>query len=127
MKFLLDEGVPVSVGSVLLNAGHEVIFFNDSGLAKGSPDPVVCATAELFQAVLVAADADMKKLAQGHGITPAQFRTLSLIRFACPKPMAAARIEAALSLIEHEWEKVTNGQCVRLFVVLGEQVIRTHR
>lgn len=127
MKFLLDEGVPVSVGSVLKGAGHEVVFFSDSGLTKGTPDPVVCAAAESSDAVLVAADADMKNLAKGHGITPARFKTMGLLRFECPKPMAATRVEAALSLIDHEWEKVKDGHCKRLFIVLGEAVMRTHR
>jgi predicted nuclease of predicted toxin-antitoxin system len=127
MRFLLDEGVPVSVGTVLANAGHEVIFFDSSGLAKGSADPVVCAAAEANDAILVAADHDMKRLAKGHGITPARFKTLGLIRFECPKPMAARRMEAALSLVEHEWTKVDGVDCVRLFVVLGETVMRTHR
>ena len=127
MKLLLDEGVPVSVGSVFENAGHEVILFDNSGLTKGTPDPVVCAAAESQDAVLVAADADMKKLARGHGITKARFKSLGLIRFECRKPDCAARIDAALSLIEHEWEKVTGGHCDRLFVVIGEATIRTHR
>jgi len=127
MKFLLDEGVPVSVGSVLLDAGHEVVFFNSSGLAKGSPDPIVCAAAEANDAVLVAADADMKTLAKGHGITPARFKKLGLIRFECPKPAAANRTKDAISLIEHEWTKVTSGEAARLFVVLGEAVMRTYR
>ncbi len=127
MKFLLDEGVPVSVGSVLENAGHEVILFDNSGLAKGTPDPVVCAAAESSDAVLVAADHDMKRLAKGHGITKARFKTLGLIRFECRKPDCTARIGAALSLIEHEWVKVADGLCERLFVVIGESTIRTHR
>lgn len=127
MKFLLDEGVPVSVGSVLESAGHEVILFDNSGLAKGTPDPVVCAAAESHDAVLVAADHDMKRLAKGHGITKARFKTLGLVRFECRKPNCAPRLEAALSLIEHECDKVSEGSCDRLFVVIAEATIRTYR
>lgn len=127
MKFLLDEGIPVSVGGILEKAGYEVVYFNNSGLAKGTPDPVVCATAEASNAVLVAADSDMKKLAMGRGIKKARFKTMGLVRFECPKPMTAKRIGDALSLIEHEWERVQDGTCVRLFVSIGEAVIRTHR
>ena len=127
MKFLLDEGVPVSVGSVLEDAGHDVILFDNSGLAKGTPDPVVCAAAESHDAVLVAADHDMKTLARGHGITKARFKTLGLVRFECKKPDCSARISIALSLIEHEWGKVADGSCERLFVVIGDNAIRTHR
>lgn len=127
MRFLLDEGVPVSVGSVLERAGHEVILFDNSGLAKGTPDPVVCAAAQSHDAVLVAADHDMKRLAKGHGITNARFKTLGLVRFECKKPDCVARIDAALSLIEHEWTMVADGMCDRLFVVIGDNAIRTHR
>lgn len=127
MRFLLDEGIPVSVGNILAEAGHEVVFFNSSGLTKGTPDPVVCAAAQSSDAVLVAADHDMKMLARGHGITKARFKTLGLVRFECPKPMAAKRIQLALSFIEHEWEKVQQGLCPRMYVVLGEAVMRTHR
>lgn len=127
MKFLLDEGVPRSVGVALGDAGHEVVFFGDSGLAKGSPDAAVCAAAEAAGAVLVAADHDMKRLARGHGITPAQFKSLGLLRFECPKPQAAVRVETALSLIEHEATVVESGRCPRLQITVGERVIRTHR
>ena len=126
MKFLLDEGVPVSVGKVLRNAGHEVIFFNESGLATGSADPVVCTAAETNDAVLVAADGDMKQLARGHGIKPARFKKLCLLKLECRKPDAARRTQQALTLIEHEWRIVqeTSG---RFFVVIGKSSIRTHR
>jgi predicted nuclease of predicted toxin-antitoxin system len=77
MKFLLDEGVTVSAGKVLQDAGHEVIFFNASGLAKSSSDPLVCITALASDAILVAQDGDMKTLARGHGITPARFKSLT--------------------------------------------------
>jgi len=127
MRFLLDEGVPVSVGTVLQLAGHDVIFFNSSGLAKGSPDVAVCAAAEQSGSVLVAADHDMKRLAKGRGITPAQFKRLGLVRFECSSPSSPGRTEAAISLIEHEWQKVVDGYAPRLFVTIGESVIRTFR
>lgn len=126
MKFLLDEGVPVSVGRALEAAGHEVIFFNDSGLAKGSADPVVCVAAEANDAILVAQDNDMKGLARGHGITPARFRTLSLLKMGCRELIGPARIKEAMSLIEHEWQ-CGEGRERRLYVVIGDNVIRTYR
>lgn len=126
MRFLLDEGVPISTGKVLQAAGHEVIFFPESGLAKGSTDPVVCVAANANDAVLVAHDNDMKTLAIGHGITAAKFATLSLLRLNCRESVSAARVKVAMSLIEHEWAQ-GEGRERRLFVVIGDEVMRTHR
>lgn len=100
LRFLLDEGVPVSVGAALEAAGHEVIYFNNSGLAKSAADAVVCVAAEVNNAVLVAHDGDMKVLAKGHGITPARFRSLSLLRLNCRESASAKRVTDAMSLIE---------------------------
>jgi predicted nuclease of predicted toxin-antitoxin system len=126
MKFLLDEGVIVSAGNVLETAGHEVIFFNESGIVNGSADPTVCATALLNGAILVAQDGDMKTLARGHGITPAQFNTLSLLRLRCRESDAPRRIKEALTLIQHEWDVAVAGGG-RLLITIGDRVVTTHR
>ena len=127
MKLLLDEGVPVSVGKVFEAAGHDVTYFNQSGLAKGAADPVVCAAAQASGAILVAADHDMKRLAKGHGIGSARFKEMGLIRFECEKPKAAKRLTEALSLIEHEDSLVSKGKTARVFVVIAKATIRVHR
>jgi predicted nuclease of predicted toxin-antitoxin system len=127
VKLLLDEGVPVSVGRVFEVAGHDVVYFDKSGLAKGSADPIVCAAAEASGAILVAADHDMKRLAKGHGIAPARFKQMGLIRFECEKPNAANRLSAALSLIEHEHSIAASGKCDRVFVIIAKATIRVHR
>jgi predicted nuclease of predicted toxin-antitoxin system len=126
MKFLLDEGVTVSAGRVLQDAGHEVIFFDNSGLAKSSSDPLVCITALANDAILVAQDGDMKTLAGGHGITRARFRTLSLLKLKCRESESPRRLTEAMSLIEHEWA-VGEGRERRFFVEIGDAVIRTYR
>jgi predicted nuclease of predicted toxin-antitoxin system len=126
MKFFLDEGVTVSAGRALEAAGHEVIYFGDSGLAKGTADPVVCLAAQANDAILVANDNDMRTLARGHGITPARFKTLNLLQLKCRESNSATRISEAMSLIEHEWEK-GKGRERRFHVVIGDAVIRTHR
>ncbi|MDF1747585.1 MAG: DUF5615 family PIN-like protein [Alphaproteobacteria bacterium] len=126
MRFFLDEGVPVMTGDALVEAGHEVIFFNQSGVAKGSADPVVCISAAANNAILVAHDRDMKTLAKGHGVTPARFKKLNLLSLTCRESAGPSRINDALSLIEHEWkESIKRGQ--RLHIVIGDSVIRTHR
>jgi predicted nuclease of predicted toxin-antitoxin system len=126
MRFFLDEGVTVSAGHALQAAGHDVIFFNDSGLVKSSDDPIVCIAANANDAILVAADRDMRTLAAGHGIKPARFRSLSLLHLLCREANSAPRISTAMSLIEHEWDR-GEGRERRLHVVVGDEVIRTYR
>jgi len=126
LRFFLDEGVPVMTGRALESAGHEVIYFGQSGIAKGSVDPVVCVSALANEAILVAHDGDMKTLARGHGVTSARFASLSLLKLGCRESDGPRRVTAAMSLIEHEW-MVGEGQERRLFIVIGSTVIRTHR
>ena len=127
IRFLMDEGVPVSVGRVLEDGGHDVIFFKESGLAKGSPDTLVCVTAEINDAVLVAADGDMKQLAKSRGVSAGRFKRMGLLKFECRKPTAASRMRLALSLLEHEWGEHLAGKSPRLYVVIGESMFRSHR
>lgn len=126
LKFFLDEGVPVSVGKALEDGGHEVIYFNNSGVAKGSADTMVCVVADANDAILVAHDKDMKVLAKGHGITAARFRSLSLLQLACRESVGAVRVCQALSLIEHEWA-IGEGRERQLHICIGDSMIRSHR
>ena len=106
--------------------GHEVIYFNESGIAKGSADPMVALAAQLNKAILVALDGDMKALAKGHGVSNSGFKSLNLLKLSCRESQAAARIEEAMSFIEHEWTK-GKGRERRLFVDIGNEVLRSHR
>lgn len=126
LRFFLDESVPDSVAGVLREAGHEVILLRES-LARGSPDPLVCAAAEIAEAILVAIDADMKKLASRQGLGGSRFRRLSLLKLSCRETRAAARVKGALSLIEHEWTFSGTQRDRRIFIEIGDDVIRTHR
>lgn len=118
--------MPRSVGVVLSDAGHEVIYLHEA-IATGSPDQLVCAAAEANDAILVALDADMKRLASRRGIGKARYRKLSLLKLSCKEPKAAARVQAALSLIEHEWAIREGSSDRRLFVEILDGVIRTMR
>lgn len=126
LTFLLDEGVPVSAGRRLEAAGHTVHFFGASGLQKGSPDALVCATAVDAGAILVAQDGDMKVLARGHGVSRARFPSLSLLQLKCRESESANRLEAAMSLLEHEWQRGA-GRERRLFIELRDSSILTYR
>ncbi len=88
----------------------------------------MAAVAEANEAILVTFDPDFKALASRIGIGQRRFKSLSLIRFErCRESQAAARIQAAMSLIEHEWEISQGSRDRRLFVVISNQTIRTHR
>jgi len=75
LRLFLDEGVPDSVGHALMEAGHQVGFLNKS-LARGSSDHLVCAIADINDAILVALDGDMKRIAQGYDIGSGRFLKL---------------------------------------------------
>lgn len=126
LRVFLDEGVPISVGQAFSDSGHEVIYLKDA-VAPGSADALVCKAAEANNAVLVAFDRDMKGLAKRQRIGNERFRTLSLIRFDCRESRAAARTSEAMSLIEHEWLFREDVKDRRIFIFIGDTVIRTHR
>jgi predicted nuclease of predicted toxin-antitoxin system len=118
--------VPAAVGFTFIRHGHTLIPFEDV-IARGSRDEMVCIAAEANDALLVAFDNDMKQLARRHGVTPARFKRLNLLKFECEEPSAADRLEEAMSLLEHEWELRSKNASRRVFVVIGKQVLRTHR
>ena len=97
------------------------------GLAAGTPDPLVARTAQANNAILVAYDRDMRKLARRHGVGGGRFARLSLIHLQCPEPTAASRIEDAMSFIEHEWRVSPTPDARRLYVEIGTGFLRTNR
>lgn len=127
LRLFLDEGVPDSVGHAFMEAGHDVAFLNKM-LARGSADQLVCAIADINDAILVALDGDMKRIAQGYGIGARTFLRMGLIKLSCFEPDAARRVREAMSLIEHEWafsEGTPNKR--RIFVEISATVIRSFR
>lgn len=125
MKFLLDEGVPNSVGIKLQSLGYSVTFLRDV-LPTGSPDQVVCTAAMESGAILVAIDKDMRRLAGEIGVGKGRFSRLSLLRMNCQEPQAVSRLEKFISLIEHEWEQ-GNANPRRLFIEIKDSLASTHR
>jgi predicted nuclease of predicted toxin-antitoxin system len=126
IRFLLDEGVPHSVGRVLQEAGYEVIFF-EKILVKGSPDVLVQETSMLNEAVLVALDGDMSQAAKGWGVGSNRFKRLNLLKLSCRESQAAERVKETLPLIELEWNLESKTSERRLFVEIGKMYVKTHR
>lgn len=72
-------------------------------------------------------DGDMRKVAQRRGVGQRRFRRLSLIKLSCRETKAAARVDEAMSLIEHEWKIASQKSDRRIFIEIGDGVIRTVR
>jgi predicted nuclease of predicted toxin-antitoxin system len=125
-RVLLDEGVPAEVGQVFSRHAHEVIPSEDV-LKPGSADELVCAAAEANTALLVAYDNDMKQYVRRQGKGADRFKRLHLLKFNCPEPMAAKRIEEAMTMIENEWEVATTKAARRVYVEINVHDIRTFR
>jgi predicted nuclease of predicted toxin-antitoxin system len=123
---LLDEGVPAEVGKVFSRHGHGVIPFEDV-LTPGSADELVCAAAEANNALLVAYDNDMKQYVRRRGKGPDRFKRLHLLKFNCPEPMAAKRLEEAMSMVGHEWAVSHQKIARRVYVEINTHDIRTFR
>jgi predicted nuclease of predicted toxin-antitoxin system len=126
LRIFTDEGVPDSVGDCFGSHGHTVIRLRVA-VATGSPDPLVCAAAEANDTILVALDGDMRAIAQRRGLGQRRFRKLSLIKVSCKVTRASERVNAAMSLMEHEWLYSADQPDRRLFMEIGSDVIRTFR
>ena len=116
----------MEVGRTFERHGHEVMYLEEM-IKRGSPDVLVCAVAQANDAILVAFDNDMKRIARRHGVGGERFKRLSLIKFYCPEPMAAQRLEQAMSFVEHEWGVSSEKTARRLHVDIATHVLRSHR
>jgi predicted nuclease of predicted toxin-antitoxin system len=127
-RVLLDAGVPDSVGAVLEERGHIVIYHRNV-LPEKTPDLVVAATALANDAVLVAIDNDMKQLAQRYGMTARgdKFARLSIIRLCCNETLAAQRLRHAMTFVEHEWAIAEEKAARRMWVEIRQHDLRTYR
>jgi len=88
---------------------------------------LVAAVSEMNDAILVSLDSDFSTLAPRAGVGRARFRKLSRIALKCSEPQAAGRTQAALSLIEHEWNFAQKQSDKRMTVEIGTSYIRLYR
>jgi predicted nuclease of predicted toxin-antitoxin system len=127
IRFLLDHNVPDSVGVTLRARGHRVVLVREI-LPITSPDQLIATISEDEGHVLVSCDRDFKRIAARipRGAR-ARFRRLSRISLECGEPRAAARIDAAMSLIESEYEIMKAEGHDKIFIVIQDAGIKTHR
>nr|WP_180882935.1 hypothetical protein [Mesorhizobium loti] len=105
-----------------------LLVVNDENDARTS-DEIVCITAVVSAAVLVAIDHDMKQLARQYGVTPARdkHKTLNIIRVCCNEVIAAGRVAQALPLILLEWDFCCAKTARRMWVDVGPHFIKPPR
>ena len=125
---MLDAGVPASVGHSLKELGQEVVFYNDV-LAESASDMVVAMTALANDAVLLAIDKDLRRIARKYGETPQdeRFSKLNLIHFCCDEVLASKRVEHAFSFIQAEWAFCLEKRSRRMWVEIGAHHLKTFR
>lgn len=129
MRFMLDAGAPVSVANAIRERGHIAILYNEV-LAEGISDTVVCETALANDAILVAIDNDMNRIARSYGkpLKDDRFKALCFLGISCGEVQAANRIAQAFSLIELEWAfRCEKPAARRLWVEISNHMIRTNR
>lgn len=126
IPFFTDNDVPDAVGDYLLDSNHECKRLRDVILAD-SPDPIVAATCRQSGMVLITHNIKhFKAIVKEHEVNHKEADSLCRIELGCKQIVAVERLEAAMSIIEHEW--VLMGpvkQGMRIFV--GDNVIRVHR
>jgi predicted nuclease of predicted toxin-antitoxin system len=125
---LLDEGTPVPAAKPFLQRRHSVIFHYQV-LESGATDHEVVAAAILNEAVLVAVEADMRRMVRRFG-TPGRnerYAKLSLIHIRCNEVMAAKRLDQAMSFIEHEWKFACEKAARRMWVDIEPHKLASYR
>ena len=128
LSVLLDEGAPAPIGEPFRAKGHRVIDFADV-LSSGSPDRLVCATAILNNAVLIATDRDMKQMVKrfGNPEKGGRYGRMNLLFLNCSGVMAQKRVEHLMSFIEHEWRVTCEKAARTMWIDIGPHYFRSYR
>jgi hypothetical protein len=66
-------------------------------------------------------------MAREYGIGSERFKRLNVIKFTCPEPMAAKRLDFAMSFVENEWLSADAKASRRLYVEISKGVLRGWR
>lgn len=90
MRFFLDNDVPVSVGAMLRQHGHQCWTAAEAGLAAEGEDDNLSVYADEHRAVLVTLDGEFTVRRRKHPIG-------RHVRLRCPEPRASGLLEARLT------------------------------
>jgi predicted nuclease of predicted toxin-antitoxin system len=116
------------VAEPFANRNHRVIYHHEV-LDSGAKDDVVAATAILNDAILIAVDADMKRLVRRFGSpnNSEKYKKLHLIFLSCDQVLAAKRLEHAMSFVETEWRVTCEKAARRLWLDIGPHRLTSYR
>lgn len=121
LRFFLDANIARSVGKILEDAGHVVIYGTEA-LPERTPDTMVCAAAKANNCILVAHDKDMKAMSQQD-----RFAKLDFLMLYCNEVLASKRVKHLMSTIIHESEECKKLQARRFFLEIHAHTFRAHR
>ena len=95
---------------------------------EGTQDPIVAKVAQDLSAILLTDDSDFKTIVKRRPDgQKRRFRKLSRVNLDCKHFQVVKRLEAAISLIEFEYEIAQGRQDKRMIVDLKPTIMRTHR
>lgn len=127
IPFFTDNCVPDSVGGAVVAAGHGLVRLRDC-MPTDSKDPSVALVSAASGFVLVSFDRDFKQVAKRLQVTQRQYADrLHRIDMRCQEPDGAARIAAAMSIIEHEWSLLRDGAPRPMIIEVRPQSILVRR
>lgn len=128
LSILLDEGAPAPIGVPFRARGHTVINHSDV-LSPGASDRLVCATAIMNSAILVAVDRDMKQMAKRFGTSEkgGRYGRMNLLFLNCSGLIAPKRAEHLMSFIEHEWRVTCEKSARTMWIDIGPHYFRSYR
>jgi hypothetical protein len=127
LHLLLDHNVPESAAKTLRDRGHRITLVRDI-LPIDSPDPLIASVSEEVGAILVSCDRDFKRISPRIPVGQrTRYRKLSRISLECDETRAAARLIAAMSFIEAEWEIAQSSSDKRMHIIIQNAGIKTLR
>lgn len=126
MLFYLDENIQDSAREMLIRMGHDAFRVTDF-VPEGSPDQLVATVSEAAEAILVTHDSDFRKLSPRRNNGQQRFRRLSWVKMQCKEPRVTQRLEAALSLLEREYQDRQAMQDTRLIAEIKVDFVVVHR
>lgn len=127
IPFFTDQNVADSAGNALRDAGHQLTRLREVMLTT-TVDPVIAVACAKTGHVLVSHDKDFRQVAKRLNITQREHqKSLHRIDLRCGEPIAAARLQDAMALIEAEWAALPEDGSRPMVIEIRKDSIVTRR